>query len=129
MTEKGRLEDKGLTKFGRNRSNGRADVVPAHKKPRRHIEVQLHSFVTTALNGKWSTSRSDHFTPGKKTRYPSNRRLGGGEGQSRSSGDEKNLLLVPGFDLATVQPNRKIMPNNAHEDSDHIPTLQHNTKV
>jgi hypothetical protein len=79
--------------------------------PRKHIEVQLHSLVTTALNGEWSASHSDRFTPGKKTRYPSNRRLKGPH--SWSSVDEKNFLLVPGFDLATVQPNHKIMPDSA----------------
>lgn len=89
------------------------------------VEERLYPFITTALNGEWSASRSDHFTPGKKTRYPSNRRLG----QGRSSGDEKNFLPLPGFDLATVQTNHQIMRDNVQEDSDHIPVLQHNTKV
>jgi hypothetical protein len=54
--------------------------------PWRHIggtEVQLHSFLTSALDGgEWSTSRSGRFTPGKETRYLLNRRLGGSQRRS-----------------------------------------------
>jgi hypothetical protein len=41
-------------------------------------ELQLHSFLTSALDGgEWLTSRSGRFTPGKEPRYPVNRRLAG----------------------------------------------------
>jgi len=40
-------------------------------------DVQLHSFLTLALEGcEWSTSCPTHFTTGKEARYPLNRRLG-----------------------------------------------------
>ena len=51
--------------------------------------------------GWWSTTRPDRFTPGKETRYPSYRRLGGHQGQS---GWVWKILPQPGFDPRTVQP-------------------------
>jgi len=48
--------------------------------PRRHTggeEVQLHSFLTTTLDGgEWSVSQPDRFTAGKKSRYLLKKRLG-----------------------------------------------------
>jgi hypothetical protein len=47
------------------------------------VEVQLHSFLTSALDGgEWSTSRSGHFTPGKKG--PCARLMGGWVGPRTS---------------------------------------------
>ena len=38
-------------------------------------EVQLHSSLTSALDtGKWSTSRSGRFTPGRESWYQLNKR-------------------------------------------------------
>ena len=54
--------------------------------PKRHIggaEVQLHSFLTSSLDGReWSTSRPSRFISGKEPRCPLNRRLS--ESHSRS---------------------------------------------
>jgi len=36
------------------------------------VEVQLHSFLTSALDGgEWSTSRPSRFIPGKEPPFPS----------------------------------------------------------
>jgi hypothetical protein len=51
--------------------------------------------------GGWSTTCPDRFTPGKETRYPLYRRLGGPQGQSRWVW---KILPQPGFDPRTVQP-------------------------
>jgi len=42
--------------------------------------------------------------PQEMTRYLLNKRLGGPESGSERFGDEKNLLLLPGFEPRTVQP-------------------------
>jgi hypothetical protein len=55
--------------------------------------------LTPALDeGGWSTTR---FTPGKETRYPLYRRLGGPQGRS---GRVRKISPPPGFDSRTVQP-------------------------
>jgi hypothetical protein len=62
----------------------------------RHIgeaEVQLHSFLTSALGVQWLISCPDQFTPEKEPKYPSNRRLGGPQSQSRCFEEQKNLLI------------------------------------
>ena len=42
------------------------------------MKVQLHSFLSSAVNGyEWSTSRPDRFTPGKEHRGPLNKWLDG----------------------------------------------------
>jgi hypothetical protein len=48
-----------------------------------------------------STPRPGRFTPGKETRYPFYRRLGGPQIWYRKVG---KILLSPGFDPRTVQP-------------------------
>jgi hypothetical protein len=62
---------------------GKGKVFPDHAiKTYRGTDVQLHSFLTSALDaGEWSTSRPSLFTPGKEPPYPFNMRLG--ESQSR----------------------------------------------
>jgi hypothetical protein len=58
--------------------------------------------LTLALDeGGWSTSRPGRFTPGKETRYPLYRRLGGPQGRS---GRIQKIPSPPGFDPRTVQP-------------------------
>jgi len=49
----------------------------------------------------WSTPRSARFTPGKETRCPLYRRLGGPQGRS---GRMRKIWPPPGFDPRTVQP-------------------------
>jgi hypothetical protein len=48
------------------------------------LEVYLHSFLTSALDGgEWSVSLNGHFFPlGKSPRYPLDRRLGGHQSRS-----------------------------------------------
>jgi len=66
------------------------------------VEVQLYSFLTTALEGgERSVSRLGlTLTPGK-TRYPLYRRLGAPQGRS---GQVRKISPSPGFDPRTVQP-------------------------
>ena len=49
----------------------------------------------------WSTPRPGRFTPGKETRHPLYRRLGGPQGRS---GRVRNISPPPEFDPRTVQP-------------------------
>jgi hypothetical protein len=57
--------------------------------------------LTLALEaGGWSTPRPGRFTPGKETRYPLYRRLGGHHGRS---GRVQKILPPPVFDPRTVQ--------------------------
>jgi len=49
----------------------------------REAEVQLHWFLTCALDGdKQSTPRSSRFNPSEEPRRPLNMRLGGPQGRS-----------------------------------------------
>jgi hypothetical protein len=49
----------------------------------------------------WWTVRAGRFTPGKETRYPLYRRLGGPQGRT---GRVRKISPRPGFDPRTVQP-------------------------
>jgi hypothetical protein len=49
----------------------------------------------------WLAPRPGRFTPGKETRYPLYRRLGGSQGPS---GRLRKISPQPGFDSRTVQP-------------------------
>jgi hypothetical protein len=48
-----------------------------------------------------ASPRPGRFTPGKETRYPLYRRIGGPQGRSGRLG---KILPPPGFDPRTVQP-------------------------
>ena len=82
----------GLHQFGRctQQSNIKKKQVKQNEKvslytPRRHTgraHVQLHSPLTSALDGNEWTSRSGRFTPRKEPRYLLNSRLGGSQGRS-----------------------------------------------
>ena len=62
-------------------------------RPVAGVEVYLHSFLTSAVDGgEWSTSRPGRFTPLKERWYVSNRRLGMPQSQSRRFGEDKILL-------------------------------------
>ena len=66
------------------------------------VEVQLYSFMTTALEGgEVSASHPGCSLPPGKTRYPLYGRLGGPQGQS---GQVRKISPLPGFDPQTVQP-------------------------
>jgi hypothetical protein len=62
-------------------------------RPVAGVEVYLHSFLTSAVDGgEWSTSRPGRFTPLKERWYVSNSRLGMPQSQSRRFGEVKILL-------------------------------------
>ena len=68
-------------------------------------EVQLHSFLTSALDGgKWLTSRPGSLTPRKD---PLNSRLCRTQSRYGRLGENKYLLPLPGFKFRTVQPVAK----------------------
>jgi hypothetical protein len=52
------------------------------------------------MGGEWLKPRPNRFTPGKKTRYPFYRRLGGPKGRSERV---QKISPPPGFDPRTVQ--------------------------
>lgn len=54
--------------------------------------------------GKWSTSRSGHFTPDKETWYPLNNRLSGAHSRSARFREDKIFFLMPEFESRTVWP-------------------------
>ena len=70
-------------------------------KAQKEIEVWLYSLSSALDGGEWLTPRPGRFTPGKETRYPLYRRLGGPQSLS---GRVRKFSLVPGFDPRTVQP-------------------------
>jgi len=56
------------------------------------------STVTSTLNGhQWLPSCSGWLNPGKESRYPLNKSLGGPECWSEHFGEQKTLLSQPGF--------------------------------
>ena len=65
--------------------------------PRRHIrglEVQLHSFLTSVLDGgEWSTY-TGRFILRKEPWYPLNRRMIGPHSRSGRFGEEENLFSL-----------------------------------
>jgi len=68
-------------------------------------ELKTHSSIlslTSGLRGRgWSMPRPGRFTPGKETRYPLYRRLGGRQGRS---GQVRKISPSSGFDPRTFQP-------------------------
>jgi hypothetical protein len=71
-------------------------------RPIRGEEVQLYSFMTTALEGgERSAARPGRSLPTGMTRYPLYRRLGGPQGRS---GQVRKDSTPQGFDPRTVQP-------------------------
>jgi hypothetical protein len=65
------------------------------------VEVWLYSFVTTVLEGSGrSPPYPDRLHPGKETRYPLYRMLGGPQGRS---GRVRKISPPPRFDCRTAQ--------------------------
>ena len=65
-------------------------------------EIQLYSFFNFGARWVgWSTPRPGRFTPGKETRYPLYRRLGGSQGRF---GQMRKISPPPGFHPRAVQP-------------------------
>jgi len=86
------------------------------------MEVQLHSFLTSAVfREECSASRSGYFTLGKNY-FPLNRRVGGSQSRYGFFREEINLLPLPRIEppsfgrppsclIATIATNRR-MPAN-----------------
>jgi hypothetical protein len=69
------------------------------------VKVWLHSFLTSAVDGsEWLASGLGRFNPGKGPRFSLSRKLGGSQSQSEHLGEQKNLILLPGFKCQFVQP-------------------------
>jgi hypothetical protein len=63
-------------------------------------EIQLYFFFIFALDGgKWSSSLLGRVNPTEEPPQPLNRRLGGPMGRSVCSGEERNLLRLPGNEV------------------------------
>jgi len=61
-------------------------------------EVQLHSFLTSAMDGGGSLiSGPGRFTPAEEHLYPLNWRPGGTQNRSGLFGEEKNFLVPTGI--------------------------------
>ena len=76
----------------------------------RRAEVQLYSFLTSAVDGsERSSSRPGRFTYTKDPRYPLNRRLCGplAVDPDVSKWREKSISPLPGFELRFVQAGTK----------------------
>jgi hypothetical protein len=55
------------------------------------VDVQIHIFLTSVLPGADQLHAPAVLRPGKSSRYPLNRRLGGPQNQSGTSGEEEIL--------------------------------------
>ena len=70
----------------------------------RAVDLLLQSFLAPVVAVKeWVTSHPAPFSPGKETRFPSNRKLGGPQSQSGVL-ERENRLPVPEFEPRIVQP-------------------------
>jgi len=78
--------------------------LPTPWRPQ-EVEVYLHSFSTSALDGgKCPTSYLSRFTPDKQTRTLLLGAWMGPRAGLRRLGEEKNLFPLPGFETRIVQP-------------------------
>jgi hypothetical protein len=69
------------------------------------VEAELHSFLTSVLNGRSSQLHaSDVLSSGKEHYYPLNMGLDGHQNQCRCFGGEMKLLPKPGFDTPILRP-------------------------
>jgi hypothetical protein len=74
------------------------------------VEVYLHAFLSSALNGSQrSASISDQFKRAKKLQYPSNTKLDGSQSKAGRLGEEKHFMpllefevLLPGSPARTI---------------------------
>jgi hypothetical protein len=84
------------------KGKGKVLPIPGHEGPEGEQRYSCTLSLPLALEaGAWSTPRPGRFTPGKETRYPLYRRLGGP--QSRSERMRK-ISPPPEFDPRTVPP-------------------------
>jgi hypothetical protein len=70
------------------------------------VEVQLHAFLTSALDGgEWLASRPGRYIPVVTDPvYPLGRRLGGPQRRSGRSGEEKHFLLLLRIESQSPSP-------------------------
>jgi hypothetical protein len=70
------------------------------------VEVQLHAFLNSALDGGEKSVVSSSFTPhpDKEPLVPLDRRLGRPQSRSGHSGKEKNSQPLPGLESPITQP-------------------------
>jgi hypothetical protein len=62
-----------------------------------------HSYTSALGEGKWSASRSGHFTPRERHRYQF-RRLGGLQNRSGRRDEGKESLPLPGIEPRSSNP-------------------------
>jgi hypothetical protein len=85
-----------------NTGKGKGHPRTGHEGPEGEWRYSPTLSLTSALEGGgWSAPRPGRFTPGKDTRYPLYRRLGGPQGRSGRMG---KISPPPGFDPRNVQP-------------------------
>jgi hypothetical protein len=90
----------GLIVVGlKQKSKGKG--IPVHAIKPYGVEVQLHAFLTSGLEGEWAASRPARTLCRVRTnpssRYPLSRSRGGPDGQSRRFGEERNLMPLSGI--------------------------------
>jgi len=69
------------------------------------VESQLHSFLTSALDGgEWFNLRLVCFAPGERTWHPISGRLIGPRRWFGRVGEQKNLMPLPGTEPRIVKP-------------------------
>jgi hypothetical protein len=56
------------------------------------VEVQLHAFLTSAIDGGGQRHALAALPPGKRPRYPLEKRLGGPQSLPGRYGEQKNLV-------------------------------------
>ena len=74
-------------------SNGK--VTPLHATNAyggNWVNLQLYSLLTSVVGGQWPSSHPSRLTPGKNSRQPWNRRLGGSSIRSGSLEEQKPLI-------------------------------------
>ena len=83
------------------KDKGKGHPRTAHESPEGEQRYSSVLSVNLALDrGGWSKPSPGRFTPGRETRYPWYRRLGGPQGRS---GRVRKISSIPGFDPRTVQ--------------------------
>jgi hypothetical protein len=69
------------------------------------VKVQLHTFLTSALDGgEWSAARHGDFTPGEQPRVHIAWEAGWALEPSRSGGEEKRYLALAGIEPRSSSP-------------------------
>ena len=63
--------------------------------------ISALSLASALDGGEWSTLRPGRFDPGKETRYPLYRKVGGPQGRSELA---QNISETPGYDPRTAHP-------------------------